>query len=216
MSRSASSGVPGYLSVSGAGQVLHLAPRSIRDLIYAGRLPSVRLGRRHFLSATDIEAERRRRLRLAPRQPRVVRERPARGPRLRRVADPDARQRRAGERAAVLDRWRGAPGSTPLEPALSFAWQAAPEAGTCSACGHGVAMGQSVLCAASPAVSGWLCATCGRRALLAWADQRTQQASAARRLARAPTRRAGPRVQPPVAEVELRASPISGRADLAA
>ena len=43
---------------------LRLAPRSVRDLIYTGRLPSARLGRRHFLRIPDVEAERRRRLGL--------------------------------------------------------------------------------------------------------------------------------------------------------
>ncbi len=54
-------GVPGFVTVGGAGQVLHLAPRSVRDLIYTGRLPSMRLGRLHFVRLTDLEVERLRR-----------------------------------------------------------------------------------------------------------------------------------------------------------
>src|ERR671938_207708 len=61
--------VPGFVTVQGAGEVLHLAPRSVRDLIYAGRLPSVRLGRLHFVSTADLEVERRRRLGLALPRP---------------------------------------------------------------------------------------------------------------------------------------------------
>jgi excisionase family DNA binding protein len=64
------------VSVSGAAEVLHLAPRTVRSLIYAGRLASVRLGRRHYLRSTDLDRERRRRLgqplRLTPR-PRPAR-----------------------------------------------------------------------------------------------------------------------------------------------
>src|ERR687886_1884215 len=103
--------VPGFVTVQGAGEALHLAPRSVRDLIYSGRLPSVRLGRLHFVSTADLELERRRRLGLAPLRPRA--ERPHR-PRLasqavrqHRPADPAARARRAEERAAALQRWLG-------------------------------------------------------------------------------------------------------------
>src|ERR671938_185412 len=101
MSRSAPV-VPGFVTVGGAGEVLHLAPRSVRDLIYTGRLPSVRLGRRHFVSTADLELERRRRLGLPLPRPRVARPRPTRpavdvGPRPSRTpADPTARARRAG------------------------------------------------------------------------------------------------------------------------
>ena len=56
--------LPGYASVARAAEVLHLAPRSVRDLIYAGRLPSARIGRLHYVRASDLEAERRRRLGL--------------------------------------------------------------------------------------------------------------------------------------------------------
>src|SRR5439155_216717 len=64
--------LPGYVTVAGAADRLRLAPRSVRDLIYTGRLPSARLGRRHFLKITDIELERRRRLGLPLPQPRSV------------------------------------------------------------------------------------------------------------------------------------------------
>ena len=56
--------VPGYASIARASEVLHLARRSVRGLIYAGRLPSLRVGRLHFIKATDLELERRRRLGL--------------------------------------------------------------------------------------------------------------------------------------------------------
>ena len=54
--------LPGYANVARVSEVLHLAPRSVRDLIYTGRLPSVRVGRQHYLKATDVDLERRRRL----------------------------------------------------------------------------------------------------------------------------------------------------------
>src|SRR6266849_5839855 len=75
--------LPGYVTVAGAADRLRLAPRSVRDLIYTGRMPSARLGRRHFLRIPDVEAERRRRLGLplpqsrpVPRRRRVVRQQP--------------------------------------------------------------------------------------------------------------------------------------------
>ncbi len=79
--------LPGYLTVRQCGDVLHLAPRSVRDLIYAGRLPSVRLSRRHFVRVGDLELERRRRLglRLPCRKPRSPRA-PASAPNLPFVA----------------------------------------------------------------------------------------------------------------------------------
>src|SRR5207237_4518440 len=59
--------LPGYANVARASEVLHLAPRSVRDLIYAGRLPSLRVGRLHFVRVSDLEIERRRRLGLPVR-----------------------------------------------------------------------------------------------------------------------------------------------------
>ncbi|HEX8968016.1 MAG TPA: helix-turn-helix domain-containing protein, partial [Chloroflexota bacterium] len=61
---SVASKLPGYASVARASEVLRLAPRSVRDLIYTGRLPSQRIGRLHYIHATDLEVERRRRLGL--------------------------------------------------------------------------------------------------------------------------------------------------------
>src|SRR5438034_2048596 len=75
--------LPGYVTVAGAADRLRLAPRSVRDLIYIGRLPSARLGRRHILRIPDVEAERRRRLglplppaRTAARRRRALRPEP--------------------------------------------------------------------------------------------------------------------------------------------
>src|SRR5438477_5565248 len=69
--------LPGYVTVSAAAERLRLAPRSVRDLIYAGRVPSARLGRRHFLRVPDVETERRRRLGLPLPAPRRVERRNA-------------------------------------------------------------------------------------------------------------------------------------------
>ncbi len=66
--------LPGYVSVGRASEVLHLAPRSVRDLIYAGRLPSLRVGRLHYIKAADLDRERRRRLGL-PLRSKPVRDR---------------------------------------------------------------------------------------------------------------------------------------------
>lgn len=79
--------LPGFVSVKGASDRLRLAPRSVRDLIYVGRLPSTRLGRRHYLRLGDVEAERRRRLGL----PLPAR----RGQRPTRTAEPSATVRPA-------------------------------------------------------------------------------------------------------------------------
>src|SRR5882762_4321039 len=78
--------LPGYVTVAGAADRLRLAPRSVRDLIYTGRLPSARLGRRHFLRIPDVEAERRRRLGLPLPQARSATQR-----RPVRRQQPDAR-----------------------------------------------------------------------------------------------------------------------------
>src|ERR671928_1680663 len=95
--------LPGYATVARASEVLHLAPRSVRDLIYAGRLPSLRIGRLHYVRATDLELERRRRLGLPlPRRQRTPR--PRRAPQLslpsveRAHVDPEVRRKRAAER----------------------------------------------------------------------------------------------------------------------
>src|SRR5947199_2992735 len=83
--------LPGYITVSAAAERLRLAPRSVRDLVYAGRLASARLGRRHFLRVPDVEAERRRRLGLPlpkPRAAHVPRPRPGTPTRLLAGAEP--------------------------------------------------------------------------------------------------------------------------------
>ena len=194
-----------------AAEALHLAPRSVRDLIYAGRLPSLRIGRLHYVRATDLERERRRRLglplpaqRQPPRQRRParspsatvrpgperpeldaepgqnpksgeVRDRPERRPH----TDPALRRQRAAERADVVRRWalRHQPGA----PRVPFVPLTLAEATTCAACGRALRANQRALHALE--TNERLCLACGRRALMAWADQRRLEATAARRLA---------------------------------
>src|SRR4030088_1979807 len=113
--------LPGYATVTYSSAVLHLAPRSVRDLIYSGRLPSVRIGRLHYVRATDLELERRRRLglRLPSRTPRTPRQRGIR-PRVERGhVDPALRRERAAERAALVNQW--AERHHPAAPELPFA-----------------------------------------------------------------------------------------------
>lgn len=160
--------------------VLHLAPRSVRDLIYAGRLPSVRIGRVHFVRATDLEVERRRRLglQLPPRKarrPRPHRER-ARG---RSHTDPAVRQQRAAERAALVNQW--AQRHHPAAPELPFAATVVEASTSCAICGRHIRVGRRVIHPAQDDVT--LCLACGRRALLDWADHRRLEAAAARRMA---------------------------------
>src|SRR5437764_1338051 len=130
--------LPGYVTVAGAADRLRLASRSVRDLIYIGRLPSTRLGHRHFLRILDVETERRRRLglplprqrsagwrRRARRQPPDVRQRASSSgeasiqPRAAQPTRSEARRERAAERAAQLDRWLHS-GHGPETPALPF------------------------------------------------------------------------------------------------
>src|SRR5215210_4647248 len=89
--------LPGFVTVAVAADRLRLAPRSVRDLVYTGRLASARLGRRHFLRVPDVEAERRRRLGLPlpqARRPRRERPRPDAPPtRWHDVADVPVRPR---------------------------------------------------------------------------------------------------------------------------
>jgi hypothetical protein len=174
--------LPGYASVARAAEVLHLAPRSVRDLIYAGRLPSSRIGRLHYVRTSDLELERRRRLglRLPAQRPRVARARLTAGaaaPRRARV-DPEVRKQRAAQRAADVSRWaeRHPLVSTPQVP---FAAGIAAEDGQCAICGRGLRAGARVVHSEAEQ----LCLTCGRRALLDWADRRRQDATAARRIA---------------------------------
>src|SRR5688500_11086915 len=125
--------LPGYVTVAVAAERLRLAPRSVRDLVYAGRLPSARLGRRHFLRVADVEAERRRRLGLPLPQARTAaRRRPAPRRQLGMVPTPlraertpsttssAARRARAEQRAAELERWLRS-GHAPGSPTLPFA-----------------------------------------------------------------------------------------------
>jgi hypothetical protein len=209
MSRRSAPVVPGFVTVGGAGEVLHLAPRSVRDLIYSGRLPSVRLGRLHFVSAADLELERRRRLGLALPRPRTARPKrlrsPGEGPpRPRAHADPAARTRRAEERSQALHEWlgaaahrsRAAPPNAAGAPELPFRPEAAAAGATCAVCGRNLKVGERAF--AEQREGRRVCARCGRRALLAWADQRAREAAAARQLAREParTRTAPPPVEP--------------------
>jgi hypothetical protein len=163
--------------------VLHLAPRSVRDLIYSGRLPSLRIGRLHYVRATDLELERRRRLGLrAPRRP----PRPARArvavsrPRAERPhVDPALRRQRAAERAAVVSRW--AERHQPRGPRVPFTTAELGEQGVCAACGRALRAGARTV--VPDAGEERLCLTCGRRAILDWADQRRLEAASARRMA---------------------------------
>ena len=186
-----------------AAETLHLAPRSVRDLIYAGRLPSLRIGRLHYVRATDLELERRRRLglRLPQRQRTRTRRRVARpavpthlqpsaDTQLRPTADtqprperphvdPELRRRRAAERADIVRRW--AQRHEVTTPSLPFAAVTLAEPTTCAACGRALRAGQRALDALEPGQR--LCVTCGRRALMDWADRRRLEAAAARRMA---------------------------------
>jgi excisionase family DNA binding protein len=197
--------VPGFLTVKGAAEELRLAPRTVRDLIYAGRLPSVRLGRLHYLRTGDVEHERRRRLAQplpAPRaagrprfagvrpanesdrRPAGVRARPLSARRVVSEATLLARRERAVERSALRERWLRSRRHA-AEPALPFSVESATGPTTCDACDRivhsGVRVVQMAGNLAQPAAQ--LCLTCARRTLLAWADQRRAEAGAARRLA---------------------------------
>jgi hypothetical protein len=203
MSRT-TAGVPGYLTVAGSSELLHLAPRSVRDLIYTGRLPSVRLGRRHYVSAVDVDMERRRRLGLPLPKRRSARRQPtaeggtatrSRSPRLRLVpSDGQERRRRAAERAAVLERWLRA-GHHLDQPRLPFVSRLLDTSTTCSVCGNRVGRGARMVAfeAVEGRERGEACSTCARRALLAWADERRREAAAARQAAQNLALLEGPR-----------------------
>jgi hypothetical protein len=176
--------LPGYASVARAAEALHLAARSVRDLIYSGRLPSLRVGRLHYVRSADLELERRRRLglRLPKRQrtPRRARAVAARPPRAERAhVDPELRRRRATERAAEVQRWaqRHQLGG----PSVPFGPVTISEAATCAVCGRALRVNQPALQAVETGEP--LCLACGRRALLDWADRRRLEAAAARRMA---------------------------------
>lgn len=199
--------LPGYVSVAGAAARLHLAPRSVRDLVYSGRLPSTRLGRRHFLRGLDVETERRRRLGLPlPHAQSGVRRRgprPQQGerptPRLAAdatsqtpptpatgTAHSEARRERSQQRAAELERWLRS-GHGAGTPSLPFTTVDLLDETACDACRRPVRTGGRMVDAAAtdgrPAAR--LCLTCARRTLLAWSDSRRREAMAARHLAQA-------------------------------
>lgn len=199
--------VPGFLTVRGAAQGLRLAPRSVRDLIYAGRLPSVRLGRLHYVSAADVELERRRRRNLAPPAPRRPRRArlavvPTTGARRRSTDSPSAdqspRRARAAEREALRQQWLRA-GRQPENPALPFQVDRAVGPAECPACGKALPVGAGLV--AAPASDGVarLCLTCGRRTVLRWADERRRESAFARRFAQDLGRTLGPSVTAPAA-----------------
>ena len=164
---------------------MHLAPRSVRDLIYSGRLPSLRIGRLHYVRASDLELERRRRLglRLPQRQRSRRREQALVAATQQRPerphVDPELRRRRAAERADVVRRW--AQRHQPNGPHVPFAPVTLTQPGTCAVCGRTLRANQRALDALDSAER--LCLTCGRRALMVWADQRRLEAAAARRMA---------------------------------
>ena len=166
-----------------ASEVLHLAPRSVRDLIYRGRMPSLRIGRLHYVRATDLDLERRRRLGLPlpTREPRVQRERrataAAHSPRPH--GDPAQRRQRAADRAALVERWVAR--HHPATPAVPFSPALTEVATTCAVCERAIRAGARVLTPTD--TEGTLCLTCGRRALLDWGDRRRLEAAAARRMA---------------------------------
>jgi hypothetical protein len=177
--------LPGYATVRHGSGVLHLAPRSVRDLIYSGRLPSLRIGRLHYLRATDLELERRRRLglQLPSRTPRAPRSRAtvlSARPRVEHDhVDPALRRERAAERAALVNLW--AERHHFAGPDLPFAATVATVPTACAICNRTLRPGARVLQPAQDATQ--LCLSCGRRVLLDWADHRRQESSAARRMA---------------------------------
>jgi hypothetical protein len=199
--------LPGYASVGRASEILHLAPRSVRDLIYTGRLPSLRVGRLHYIKSTDLELERRRRLGLPlPRRtsPRVhTRRHPARAAAAHQRVDPEVRRQRAAARAELVKHW--AQRHEVFEPRVPAVVHAVITPVTCDACGREVRRGRYLELSpdpGQPAVS--LCTTCARRALLEWADRRRLEAAAARRLSESLGQPEAEPVAEPDAPPELR------------
>jgi hypothetical protein len=152
-------------------------------VIYSGRLPSLRIGRLHYVRTSDLELERRRRLglRVPARRQRVQRARTliadTANKAERRHVDPELRKQRAAQRAADVSRW--AARHHPASPQVPFGTAVAAEDSRCAICGRAVHAGARVV----QSEHQQLCLTCGRRALLDWADRRRQDAAAARRIA---------------------------------
>ncbi|MBV9546220.1 MAG: helix-turn-helix domain-containing protein [Chloroflexi bacterium] len=211
--------LPGYASVVRASEVLHLAPRSVRSLIYAGRLPSVRLGRLHYIKTSDLDLERRRRLGLPLPTPRSAKPRsgtarvedllsglvdsvarPARSSRSRSaqprasVATQEARRQRAAERAELVRHWAHRHES--FEPHAPATVKHVESPITCAACTRQIRRGRYVeFIAERGQRSETLCLTCARRALMDWADRRRAEAAAARRMSQSLGQ---PEVQPAI------------------
>jgi hypothetical protein len=196
--------LPGYASVARASDVLHLAPRSVRDLIYAGRIPSLRIGRLHYIRTADLEVERRRRLGLPARQRRAPRRqsethrRVAQTPRNHSL-DAALRRQRAAERAELVTHW--ARRHQMLSPKVPAHVRAVDEPVTCEVCSRVVRQGRYVELTSDSGQTSALCVTCGRRALLEWADQRRQEAVAARQLSQSLGEPEGEPVDPRPAEL---------------
>jgi excisionase family DNA binding protein len=175
--------LPGYASVARASEVLHLAKRSVRDLIYAGRLPSTRVGRLHFIKTTDLETERRRRLGLPVPQyaPRTSHRPIVRLASATTHTDPALRRQRATERAELVRVWsqRHHPDETRVPGQVLTVTTPV----TCDVCSRTMRSGRVVeMSAHDERAAATMCLTCARRALLDWADRRRQEAAAARRL----------------------------------
>jgi hypothetical protein len=197
--------LPGYASVLRASEVLHLAPRSVRDLIYAGRIPSLRIGRLHYIRAADLEQERRRRLGLPlarrRRSSSTARRHQPGGPREPRNHSLDAalRRQRASEREELAVHWARRHGvSQPLMPAHV---REVSEPFACESCGRKLRSGRYIAFAMDSQAPSQLCLMCGRRALLEWADLRRQESSAARQMAHSLGAPEGNRVDPRPAEL---------------
>jgi hypothetical protein len=142
------------------------------------------VGRLHFIKASDLELERRRRLGrpLSQRVPRTAkRHADARAATTRPHADPALRRQRAAERAELVTRWVRRHGAA--EPHVPAVVLGVTVPLSCEVCGREVRRGRIVeLSPDSGQARARLCVTCGRRALLDWADRRRQEAAAARRL----------------------------------
>jgi len=198
--------LPGYASVLRASEVLHLAPRSVRDLIYAGRIPSLRIGRLHYIRAADLEQERRRRLGLPlarrPRTPTRTPRTTQAGPREPRNHSLDAalRRQRAAEREELAARWAQRHGIV-QEPRVPAHVREVVEPMACESCARKLRSGRYIEFGADGQSPGQLCLMCGRRALLEWADLRRQEATAARQMAHSLGQPEGSPVDPRPAEL---------------